>query len=377
MKKNIKALLLITSAALTIFSGCSAGSSGKGATKTADAAGNLLVNEEYSEDTMKTLSGKEIDIQAASEKEKLVIYDESGMGLYFPDLWDEYKYHDVSTVYPAISPNIIMIDYAGEKLIDMNEENTAGMTEDEIMDFFNKSFMPMFALYRTDKDSDSVPEEYVQKYAVKEKFGTWNGFNYYLMYNTDFGTEKLKDFDFSDSDVERMKKFSATLDDFKNNLILFEPMEAVGESLFEDAANVLTNFKAKDLDGNEINQDIFKNHDLTMINIWATWCGYCVEEFPEIAKLCTEKPANVNIITICTDGDEENELAKKILADNGNSFIALQPSEDLKKLLDRVYSLPTTIFVDKNGNLVGSMIEGARDCEFYLNSIEETLKELK
>ena len=58
----------------------------------------------------------------------------------------------------------------------------------------------------------------------------------------------------------------------------------------------LTSFQTYDLstiafDENEemtietVTQDIFADYDLTMVNVWATWCGYCVEEMPELAKL--------------------------------------------------------------------------------------------
>ncbi|HCL50382.1 MAG TPA: hypothetical protein DHW76_05185, partial [Clostridiaceae bacterium] len=35
-------------------------------------------------------------------------------------------------------------------------------------------------------------------------------------------------------------------------------------------------FKLKDLDGNELTESIFKNNKITMVNIWATYCGYCI-----------------------------------------------------------------------------------------------------
>ena len=38
-------------------------------------------------------------------------------------------------------------------------------------------------------------------------------------------------------------------------------------------APTLKNFKTTDLDGNEVTQEIFSHADLTMINIWATYCN--------------------------------------------------------------------------------------------------------
>ena len=48
------------------------------------------------------------------------------------------------------------------------------------------------------------------------------------------------------------------------------------------AKNVFGSFTAQTLDGTEVTQDIFKETDLTMVNIWGTFCGPCIREMPEL-----------------------------------------------------------------------------------------------
>ena len=47
-------------------------------------------------------------------------------------------------------------------------------------------------------------------------------------------------------------------------------------------------FTAADLEGNPVSEEIFKDYDLTMINIWATFCGPCISEMPDLGKLNEE-----------------------------------------------------------------------------------------
>ena len=60
-------------------------------------------------------------------------------------------------------------------------------------------------------------------------------------------------------------------------------------------------FTTEDLDGNEVTESILKDKDVTMINIWGTFCPPCIEEMPELAKLSASLPENAQIIGILCD----------------------------------------------------------------------------
>lgn len=137
-------------------------------------------------------------------------------------------------------------------------------------------------------------------------------------------------------------------------------------------------------DMKRVSQDIFKPYDLTMVNIWATWCGYCIQEMPELAKLKDMLPENVNLITICDDAAAEPELTYQILQMTGaTNFPTLMATEDMYdgQLLGTVYAFPTTYFLDSNGMPVGEPItgvpslEGAADA--YLSIIHEVLASME
>lgn len=140
----------------------------------------------------------------------------------------------------------------------------------------------------------------------------------------------------------------------------------------------LTDFTTTDMEGNIVTDNIFADYDLTMVNIWATWCGYCVEEMPELAKLKDMLPENVNLITICDDAEYEPELVNKIMNESGANFQTLKTTEDMyTQLLAYVYAFPTTFFVNSEGIPVVEPLTGVptmeNAAEAYYTIIEQVL----
>ena len=127
----------------------------------------------------------------------------------------------------------------------------------------------------------------------------------------------------------------------------------------------LTSFSTYDMQLQPVTEEIFAPYDLTMVNIWATWCGYCVQEMPELAKLKDMLPENVNLITICDDATTETELAFTILQESGaTNFQTLMGTQEIyDQFLYQVYAFPTTFFLDSQGNPVGQPIVGVPDLE--------------
>lgn len=148
----------------------------------------------------------------------------------------------------------------------------------------------------------------------------------------------------------------------------------------------LQSFTATDLDGNAVDQSLFADYRLTMINIWATYCGPCLSEMPELGKLSEAYgERDVQIVGIVSDAmnydgsisDSQVELAREIVETTGADYRHLLPSEDLQNiLLWQVSAVPTTIFVDSEGALVGYAYMGSADYDAWADRIEAALAEL-
>lgn len=138
-------------------------------------------------------------------------------------------------------------------------------------------------------------------------------------------------------------------------------------------------FTATDLDGNEVTESIFSEKDLTVLNIWGTFCGPCIGEMPELGEWAKEMPDNVQIVGLIIDinGEEDTEhrdLAVDITQQAGVEFTNLIANMDFAPILKDVVGVPTTLFIDGEGNLVGDPIVGA-NVDGYKTFVEDYLHE--
>jgi len=145
----------------------------------------------------------------------------------------------------------------------------------------------------------------------------------------------------------------------------------------------MSRFETTDLEGNAVTQEIFSEYDLTMINVWGTYCTPCLREMPDLGKINKEYKENgVQIIGIpidvfAPDGNISEDQVKKvkgIIKDTNASYIHLLPSEDLiyAKLKD-VDVIPYTFFVNSQGEIIGDSYAGSKSEEEWKQIIKEKL----
>ena len=140
-------------------------------------------------------------------------------------------------------------------------------------------------------------------------------------------------------------------------------------------------FTTYDIDGNEVTESIFANKDLTVVNIWGTFCGPCINEMPELGAWEKELPDNVQIVGLIVDissTDDETQIAaaKQITEKADVGFVNLIGGNGaFDELIGSIVSVPTTIFVDKSGNIVGEIIVGA-DVDRYKSFVNKYVEAL-
>ena len=144
-----------------------------------------------------------------------------------------------------------------------------------------------------------------------------------------------------------------------------------------DTKAVFGEFTAESLAGEEVTQEIFADADLTMVNVWGTFCTPCIQEMPYLGELAEEyADKNVAFLGIVSDVYEPgDETAQQIIDETGADYLHVIHSEDLyNNFLRLVQVVPTTVFVDSNGMRVGDTLMGARDKESWIEEIELRLE---
>ena len=131
-------------------------------------------------------------------------------------------------------------------------------------------------------------------------------------------------------------------------------------------------FTVKDLDGNEIpSSEIFAQHEVTMVNIWATWCGPCVGELAELQKIHTRfLEKDCAVVGLLTDNDID--ACRSLMKENGVTYQVVLAPKNFGSIFP-FDAVPTSFFVDREGRFLGTKIVGASP-DMYESALELLLK---
>ena len=181
---------------------------------------------------------------------------------------------------------------------------------------------------------------------------------------------------FSEEEYETLSKDIETIRGIEEKIAKLEKETATSESSDSSSSKsdestgvgVFRDFKGKDLDGNDVDDSLFAKNKVTVVNFWFSGCKPCVEELSKLNELNeTLKEMGGEVVGINTDTLDNNEAgikeAKEILKAQGVSYknLTFDSNSTVGKYYGNIMTFPTTVLVDKDGNIVGEPFMGGID----------------
>ena len=226
-----------------------------------------------------------------------------------------------------------------------------------------------------DEDSEKELDEITGCTEHKELGSSSDGkYKYYLSTNKD-ADEKLT------KELEKIKTNITEMTPYQNISVFDQPQDT---SVNPENVKSVGKFETTGIDGKTYTEKVFSDYDLTLVNIFTTWCSPCVKEIPELQELYKEmKDKGVGVAGVVLDttdekGNQDEEAVKKagILQEKTKAeYPFLIPDTTMMNgRLQGISAFPETFFVDKDGNIVGDTYTGSHTLDEWKEIVEKELK---
>ena len=147
--------------------------------------------------------------------------------------------------------------------------------------------------------------------------------------------------------------------------------------------NLFPKFTGTDFNNNTVDNTLFNKNEVTLLNFWFNGCSACVNEMPaleDLNKKLQKKGAELIGINV-EAGSSEKSLseAKEILAKQGVTYrnLFISGGQKAQEYIEKIFAFPTTIMVDKSGNIIGDPITGSIEDEKKIDSILKMVDDIK
>jgi len=138
--------------------------------------------------------------------------------------------------------------------------------------------------------------------------------------------------------------------------------------------DLVPNFSWKDSSGKNIDFDSYRGK-VTLINFWATWCGPCKHELPDLVQISKDfSDKNVKLLGISTDrGADAADAVASFVREHGIPYQNLISNEQLEEAFGNIPAIPTSFLINSDGKIVQTFV-GGRSKEFFSEAITALLK---
>ena len=148
-----------------------------------------------------------------------------------------------------------------------------------------------------------------------------------------------------------------------------------------EATSPFSNLSGKDFNGNPVDESLFSKNAVTVVNFWFNGCKPCVAELSKLNELNEAiKSMGGEVVGINTETFNGNKTAIKeasaILESQGAKYrnLSIDSASNAGKYASDIMAFPTTILVDRNGNIVGDPMLGGIDNKDNYDALMKQIK---
>ena len=321
--------------------------------------------------TFSSCSKKEKEEDNSEEINNTVTLDNVGLSYTTPQSWEEYQKTNIYPLTQRGENTFAEITYlylttsqlealdAGEELISQTGEAICQIVIAEKDIFEESSLSSQSSAF---EKSELVSEE--------------GNFGYYFL----SGSKTAKD-NLEREDLEVYKKLLLASSELKDSITTkeFDP------SLLDEQVNFFNQyltFETESMDNIPVASTVFGDADITILNFGAT---YAYPDFNEIEVLqslhtLTKDIAGtkINLIYAVVDTPEEGaeKIVKAELKSAKADFLTIKMDEYLANwVVKNLEGIPSTVFVDNTGKIIGEIVKGAKTSKEYMTELEKRIEQ--
>jgi len=168
------------------------------------------------------------------------------------------------------------------------------------------------------------------------------------------GTVESNKDSFTDDELKTLNEDIETIRKIEEQIAELENKNKSSDDNKKDsskASSVFSDFSGEDFDGNKVDDSLFSGNAVTVVNFWFTGCKPCVAELSKLNEL----------------NDAIKSMGGEVVGINTETFdgkyrnLSIDSSSAAGKYASEIMAFPTTILVDRNGNIVGEPMLGGID----------------
>jgi thiol-disulfide isomerase/thioredoxin len=105
----------------------------------------------------------------------------------------------------------------------------------------------------------------------------------------------------------------------------------------------------KDMNGHAVRLADYKGQ-VILLNVWATWCGPCQAEIPELVEAYT-KYKDQGVVVLGVSLDDTAEMLRDYAAKKQMNYPSLLMQDDFDEAYGPIFGVPVTFFISRDGTI--------------------------